>query len=136
MLRPMVTVTALVALLFVFAHVADAAEIKVLNKKGIYAGNPRTAESPATLRVRAVFANLEPYQIVKKKRIKKGSTRYWVYLTKANKLFRAHLWRYKKNHEYDLIGEPGSFSVEGSTKIPDITKDFLEFMSAPKKESR
>ena len=61
------------------------------------------------------------------------SSRYSNY--PANKLFRAHLFRYCRARGYDLIGEVGAFTVEGADPpIRDVTADFLKFITGEDEE--
>ena len=114
--------------------------VRKFSKRKIYAGDIRSWTSPCAIRLRDVFGRIKYYEAAKESR--KGSAQYWVYMTKANKVFKQACRYFVRDSGYDLVCEVDTLVVavqEGDTvvglyPIPDVTDDFIPLLETVPEE--
>ena len=114
--------------------------VRKFSKRKIYAGDIRSWTSPCAIRLRDVFGRIKYYEAAKESR--KGSAQYWVYMTKANKVFKQACKDFMRATKHDLVCELGSVvivikqddEVVGICPIPEKTKEFLEILAKSSEE--
>ena len=114
--------------------------VRKFSKRKIYAGDIRSWSSPCAIRLRDVFGRIKYYEAAKDSR--KGSAQYWVYMTKANKVFKQACRYFVRDSGYDLVCEVDTLVVaiqEGDTviglyPIPDVTDDFIPLLETVPEE--
>ena len=82
-------------------------EIVKGNPQKVYIGDRYQWRDIGCIQARLVFDKIRWYNLARE-RTEKGSARYWIYMTKANKLFQSALRRFSKTTNYDLICEKKS----------------------------
>ena len=114
--------------------------VRKFSKRKIYAGDIRSWTSPCAIRLRDVFGRIKYYEAAKESR--KGSAQYWVYMTKANKVFKQACRYFVRDSGYDLVCEVDTLVVavqEGDTvvglyPIPDVTDEFIALLDTVPEE--
>ena len=121
-------------LLYVDVRPGDRLHLVSFNRRKVYLGDISNFKSPATIKLREVFGKIKYYGSAKATR--KGSAQYWIYMTKANKLFKDACRKFARSSNCDLICEDGTLVIKveredvivGKYRLPDRTKEFLEIL--------
>ena len=99
-------------------------------KKGeIFAGDPEKFINPAEIDMNALIFSTPEYREIKKKKISKGTGKYWILRNRATERCHKAIKQVIKDEEYDLIVNEGYL---GSLKTPieceNLTKKTLKII--------
>ena len=106
------------------------------DERRIYIGDIRSFSSPCQIKLDSVFEKIDYYAAARK--AEKGSAQYWIYMTKANKVFKRACKDFLRTTNYDLVCEAGTLGMTvmrgdkkiGDYSVPDETAEFLEILQS------
>lgn len=112
----------------------DKLHLMSFSRRKVYLGDIANFKSPCTIKLRHVFGRIKYYASARATR--KGSAQYWIYMTKANKVFKGACRKFARSSECDLICEDRTLVIKveregvtvGKYRVPDRTKEFLEIL--------
>ena len=97
------------------------------DRQKIYYGSPTSFEKPAEVGFVEVIEATPEYTEIKKKKIKRGTGKYWILMSRASDRAVRTIAKVGEETEYDFIAARGYL---GSLKQPisadDITKDVIK----------
>jgi len=91
--------------------------LELKNRKRVYYGKVEgvtDADKIGLLEVRKVFPEIKHYKAMRRSGVPHGSARYWIYLAKANKVFKSGVRRIAMDMLLQVVTERGNI-----TKIDD-----------------
>jgi len=107
-------------------HVIPSNEI---DSNEIFFGNPSSFEKPAEVDVEAVIMATPEFKEIKKKKLDRGTGRYWILHSQATNRASKAISNYATETEYDLIANVGYLgNLEAPIEADDITKDIIKLV--------
>lgn len=106
-----------------------ALEINLKNKRRVYYGKLNSVTDLAKIRVlvvRKVFSFIRHYRRIKSDRIPHGSARYWIYLARANRSFKAAVNKNALEMKLQLIVEKGNIKTINKKPLPEKAEDKMD----------
>ncbi|MFH0962407.1 MAG: hypothetical protein V2A58_00175 [Planctomycetota bacterium] len=124
-------------------------EVVKCDLRRLYIGEITNFSAPACIEAKTVFVEIQWYQLAKRT-TEKGTARYWIYMTKANKVFKTALRLYTKSEGKDLVCEKNTLVIAvylkpsqdaspeeqakqkvlvGYYAIPEVTTALLPFLN-------
>ena len=102
---------------------ADSIEKDQIDASQIYYGSPTSFENPAEVDVEAVIAATPEYQKIQKRKIDKGTGKYWILRGQASNRALKAISDVAEETDYDLIAEMGYLgNLEPPVACDDITE--------------
>lgn len=95
-----------------------------VNPSDVYFGDGRAFRKPAEVDADLVYAEISAYKEIRDQKLKAGTPRYQLLLSKASRAFTRAVRKAAKKHGYDLVAKPGS--VKGAKEIADITQHVID----------
>ena len=120
-----------IALCVVFGGVALAYSIPAeqLNAQKIYWGLASDFEKPGEVRYQEVIKATPEYKELKKKKVKRGTGKYWILLSQASDRAVRSIAKVGEDTEYDLIASHGYLgSLDPAIPADDITDHVVKAM--------
>jgi len=106
-----------------------------LDKKKVFWGSPRQFENPAEVQYETVVKATPEYQEIQKKKIKRGTGRYWLLLSQASERVVRTIREMGSKTDYDLIAAQGYLGgLDPPIPANDITEDVIEAMVEESKD--
>jgi hypothetical protein len=93
----------LVAVPFLGAAWAKSIDDEQLDPKQIFFGDPKAFDSPAAVDIQIIIETTPEHQEIKKYKIKRGTAKYWILLSKATDRAIEAIADVAENEGYDLI---------------------------------
>ena len=109
-------------------HSIPADEIK---KEEIFAGNPLNFAKPAEIDMKVLIMATPEYQEIKKKKIEKGTGKYWILFNHATERAHKAIKELIKEDKYDLLTNEGYLDkLTTPIKCENITKKALKILKS------
>jgi hypothetical protein len=107
-------------------HVIPSEEI---DSNEIFSGNPSSFEKPAEVDVEAVIMATPEFKDIRKKKLDRGTGRYWILHSQATNRAHKAISTYADDSEYDLIANEGYLgNLETPIEADNITKDIIKLV--------
>ncbi len=106
---------------------ADSIDEDQFDPKQIFFGDPKDFDAPAAVSIGKVIEATPEYQEIKTEKIKRGTGKYWILLSKATDCAVAAIAEVAKELNYDLVAE-NSYLIGLKPKVTaeDVTKSVVE----------
>jgi hypothetical protein len=106
---------------------ADSIDEDQFDPKQIFFGDPKDFDAPAAVNIGKVIEATPEYQEIKTEKIKRGTGKYWILLSKATDCAVAAIAEVAKELNYDLVAE-NSYLIGLKPKVTaeDVTKSVVE----------
>lgn len=115
-----------------FAEIYSIPENQIDAKK-VYWGAPAGFEKAGEVDYDAVIRATPEYKELKKKKIERGTGKYWILMSQASDRSARAIAQVGQDTEYDLIAAQGYLgSLKPAIPAEDITKLILEQLEEPK----
>jgi hypothetical protein len=117
----------LIAVPFLGAAWAKSIDDEQLDPKQIFFGDPKAFDSPAAVNIQIIIEKTPEYQEIKKDKIKRGTAKYWILLSKATDRAIEAIADVAKDEEYDLIAARDYLKeLKPIVAAKDVTKTVVE----------
>ena len=117
----------LVAVPFLSAAWAESIDDEHLDPKQIFFGDPKAFDSPAAVDIQTIIEATPEYQEIKKDKIKRGTAKYWILLSKATDRAIEAIAGVAEDEAYDLIAARDYLKdLKPKVAAEDITKTVIE----------
>jgi len=94
-----------------------------VDARKLYWGSPDAFEKPGEIDLQKVIAETPEYKEIKKKKIERGTGKYWILMSQASERALKAVAAYGKATEYDLIAASGYLeTLEPAIPADDVTK--------------
>ena len=98
-----------------------------LDAQKVYYGNSEAFETPASVKIEDVLKATPEYDEIKKKKIERGTGKYWILVSQAQERSKQAIAEVGKESDYDLICEDGYLDeLEPAIPSVDVTESVLE----------
>ncbi|MBI1319241.1 MAG: hypothetical protein GC168_09890 [Candidatus Hydrogenedens sp.] len=98
-----------------------------VDEQRVYWGNTDNFDKPAEVDYKAVVVATPEYQEMKKKKVEKGTAKYWILLNSASERALRVIAAVAKESEFDLVVDRGFMAaLEPPIEANDITEGVLK----------
>jgi hypothetical protein len=117
----------LVAVPFLGAAWAKSIDDEQLDPKQIFFGDPKAFDSPAAVDIQTIIETTSEYKEIKKEKIKRGTAKYWILLSKATDRAIEAIADVAEDEGYDLIAARDYLKdLEPIVAAKNVTKTVVE----------
>ncbi len=117
----------LVAVPFFGAAWAKSIDDKQLDPKQIFFGDPKAFDSPAAVDIQTIIETTPEYQEIKRDKIKRGTAKYWILLSKTTDRAIEAIADVAKDEGYDLIAARDYLKdLKPKVAAEDVTKTVVK----------
>lgn len=89
----------------------------------LYWGSPEAFEKPGEIDLQKVITETPEYKEIKKKKVERGTGKYWILMSQASERALKAVAAYGKVSEYDLIAASGYLgALEPAIPADDVTE--------------